>query len=109
MSAPRLIPRRFEGLPIAILDGGGTVPVAISRRSRLLGLARLDHAAAPAGLLIPGCRSVHTVGMRFALDLHFLDAQGLAVSVRRRVPPGRFARDRRAKAVLELASAGGRG
>ncbi len=94
-------PRRFRGLPVALLRDGRAVPVASSARSRLLGLAGLDPGRV-AGLLIPGCRSVHTIGMRFALDLHFLDAQGLAVSVRRCVGPGRFAREARARSVLEL-------
>jgi uncharacterized membrane protein (UPF0127 family) len=101
-------PRRFRGLPAAVLAGGVVVPVAASSRSRLLGLALLEPGDAPPGLLIPRCRAVHTLGMRFALDLHFLDAQGLAVSVRRSVPPGRFASDRRARSVLELRAGRGR-
>lgn len=87
-----------------MLDGGRVVPVAASVRARLLGLALLDRSAAPHGLLIPRCRSVHTVGMRFALDLHFLDAQGTAVSIRRAVPPGRIVREPLARSVLELAA-----
>jgi uncharacterized protein len=96
-------PRRFRRLPVAILPEGHVVPIASSRRARLLGLALLDRRRA-AGLLIPNCRAVHTVGMRFALDLHFLDGEGLPVSVRRAVPPGRFARERHARSVLELPS-----
>jgi uncharacterized protein len=78
------------------------VPVAVSRRARLLGLALLDRRRAGAGLLIPGCRSVHTFGMRFALDLVFLDFELRPIAFRRSVPPGRFAFERRAQAVLEL-------
>ena len=100
------MPRRFRGLPIAVLPGGAVVPVASSLRSRLLGLAALPREGVP-GLLIPRCRSVHTVGMRFELDVHFLDAQGLPVSVRHRVRPGRVAFERRARAVLEVPSASG--
>jgi uncharacterized membrane protein (UPF0127 family) len=40
--------------------------------------------------------------MRFPLDLVFLDRRGRVCSVRRAVPPRRFAFDRRAAAVLEL-------
>jgi uncharacterized membrane protein (UPF0127 family) len=76
--------------------------VALSRRARLLGLALLDRHAAGTGLLVPGCRSVHTFGMRFPLDLVFLDHELRQVSLRRSVPPGRIALERRAKAVLEL-------
>jgi uncharacterized protein len=81
------------------------VPVAATRRSRLLGLALLDRRAAGAGLLIPACRSVHTLGMRFRLDLVFLGDDMLPVSMRRCVAPGRIAFARRARAVLELPAA----
>lgn len=70
--------------------------------ARLFGLSRLDRGAAGAGLLIPRCASVHTFGMRFALDLVFLDGDRRPVSFRRAVPPRRIAFDRRASAVLEL-------
>jgi len=71
-------------------------------RSRLLGLSGLDRGEAGAGLFIPRCSSVHTFGMRFALDLIFLDREGRPCSVRRGVLPRRIAWDRRAWAVLEL-------
>lgn len=80
--------------------------MASTRRSRLLGLARLDRDAAGTGLLIPGCRSVHTFGMRFGLDLVFLDDAMEPVAVRRAVPPRRIALERRARAVLELPAGG---
>jgi len=86
-----------------MLPWGGAVPVASTWRSRLLGLALLRREAA-GGLLIPRCRSVHTIGMRFPLDLHFLDAEGSTVSLRRAVPPGRVVREPRARSVLEIAS-----
>ena len=81
---------------------GREVPVASSLRSRLLGLAGLDCGAAGPGLLIPRCSSVHTFGMRFRLDLVFLDGAGRPRSVRLGVPPRRIVLDRRAHAVLEL-------
>jgi uncharacterized protein len=55
-----------------------------------------------ARLLIPRCASVHTFGMRFALDLYFLGADGEVVAVRLAVPPRRLAFCRRGSAVLEL-------
>jgi uncharacterized protein len=81
---------------------GRNLPVASTRRARLLGLAFLDRAEAGEGLLIPRCRSVHTFGMRFALDLIFLAADGRVVEVRREVPPRRLARCQAADSVLEL-------
>ncbi len=83
---------------------GRRVPVAISRRARLLGLSLLDRRRAGSGLLIPGCRGVHTFGMRFALDLVFLDFDLRPVSLHRAVPPRRLVFERRAQAVLELPS-----
>jgi trehalose synthase len=83
------------------------VAVAVGLRARLLGLAGLDREQAGPGLLIPRCSSVHTFGMRFALDLVFLDRDGRPCSVRRAAPPRRFAFDRRASSVLELPCAQG--
>jgi uncharacterized membrane protein (UPF0127 family) len=68
---------------------------------RLRGL--LGHRRPPAhALLLPGCRCVHTLGMRFALDLHWLDADGATIRVDRAVPPGRVRACRRARAILEV-------
>jgi uncharacterized protein len=65
----------------------------------LRGLAFSDPGAA---LLIPRCRSVHTFGMRFALDLVWLAADGAVVRVDRGVPPRRFRACRRARSVVEV-------
>jgi uncharacterized membrane protein (UPF0127 family) len=83
---------------------GFDIPVATTWLSRLLGLALLRRDRAGAGVLIPGCRSVHTMGMRFRLDLLFFDTEGRVVELRRDVPPGRFFRCPGAEAVLELPS-----
>ncbi len=64
------------------------------------GLALRREAAAP--LLIPRCRSVHTFGMRFALDLFWLDDQGRVLRVDRGVGRGRIRSCRAAAAVLEV-------
>jgi uncharacterized protein len=53
-------------------------------------------------LLLPGCRSVHTFGMRFALDLVWLGAGGEVVRIDRAVPPWRVRSCRHARSVLEL-------
>ncbi len=101
----RAIARRLRGLPTAELSGI-VVPVASNRVSRLLGLALLDRERAGSGLLLPGCRSVHTFGMRFALDLVFIDGSGHTVRVAHCVPPSRMLFERSADRVLELPSAG---
>lgn len=53
----------------------------------VLGRAAL---AAGAGLWLPGVASVHTVGVRFALDLLFLDGEFQAVRLCPETPPGRW-------------------
>jgi uncharacterized membrane protein (UPF0127 family) len=83
---------------------GHEVLVAAGFRARLLGLARLDRGEAGAGLLIPRCASVHTFGMRFPLDLVFLDRRGAPLALHRRVPPRRLVWCRGAAAVLEIPS-----
>jgi trehalose synthase len=95
--------RRLRRLPsTTVLER--EVPVATGLRARLLGLAHLDRDRAGAGLLIPSCSSVHTFGMRFPLDLIFLDRRGAPLAVRREVPPRRVVSHRGAAAVLELPS-----
>jgi uncharacterized membrane protein (UPF0127 family) len=95
------IHRRFADLPRREVDGS-QVPVAVGFRARLLGLAFLDRAEVGPGLLIPRCSSVHTFGMRFALDIVFLNRDGEVIAERRSVPPRRFVACRGAAAVLEV-------
>jgi uncharacterized membrane protein (UPF0127 family) len=96
-----MLAARFEELPRRRVCGH-LVPVATNARSRLLGLARLSADQAGPGLLIPGCAGVHTFGMRFDLDLVFLDAEERSLAIVRRLPPRRVTWHRRAAAVLEL-------
>jgi uncharacterized membrane protein (UPF0127 family) len=79
-------------------------PVATGFRSRLLGLSWRPREDAGPGLLIPRCSSVHTFGMRFELDLYFLDEDGRVIDVRRGVPPRRLVWCRGSSAVLEIPS-----
>jgi uncharacterized membrane protein (UPF0127 family) len=95
--------RRFRGLPRTTLLGF-SVRVATTRRARLLGLALLRRERAGEGLLIPGCRSVHTFGMRVPLDLIFLDRDERIVRIARGIPPRRIIRCSGAHSVLELPS-----
>lgn len=97
--------RRLERREVA----GAPVAVASGFLARLLGLALLDRERAGAGLLIPRCRSVHTVGMRFPLDVVFLDRAGREIRRVAGVEPFRAVGDRRAAAVLELPAAIGPG
>ena len=97
---------RLRGLPTEWMFDR-ELPVAATRRARLLGLAHLDRDAAGPGLLIPRCNSVHTFGMRFPIDVVFLDARGLELERRHAVPRRRVVSCRRAAAVAELVSPSG--
>ncbi len=55
-------------------------------------------------LLIAPCRSIHTFGMRFSLDVAFLSSAGTVLFAEEGVRPGRMLRCRGACAVLERAS-----
>jgi uncharacterized protein len=96
-------PLRFRGLGRTEILGA-SVPAATTVPSRLIGLALLRRERAGAGLLIPRCRSVHTFGMRFEIDVLFLDERDRVIELRRSVPPCRLIRCPRAMAVLELPS-----
>ena len=96
-----MAPRRFRRQPRVELLGREAV-VATGTCARLLGLALLPRSRARTGLLIPRCRSVHTFGMRFAIDIFFLDQRGLVLRAEQAVPPGRILACAGASAVLEL-------
>jgi uncharacterized membrane protein (UPF0127 family) len=96
-----VIPKRLHRLDQLSLPGCPRVFVARSARARLLGLAWLDELPADCGLLIPDCRSIHTFGMRFSLDVDFLDAEGRVLRHVAAVPPRRIVGHRAAVAVLE--------
>jgi len=98
---PEATAPRLASLPRAEVLGG-VFPVAETLTSRLLGLAFLDRRDVGIGLLIPRCRSVHTFGMRFPLDVYFLGRYGEIVGVRLGIPPFRIVRHPGAAAVLEL-------
>lgn len=105
MAGTRLHPR-LAALPVERVLGI-EVPVARERRARLLGLAGIARERAGSGLLLPGCSSVHGLGMRFALDVVFLDAAGRPICSLP-LAPGRVVWRRGASAVLELPAPLGR-
>ena len=73
--------------------------------ARLRGLLGTREDARP--VVLCRCRSVHTLGMRYALDLAFVGSRGEVLEVRRAVPPGRLASCVRATCVLERPADGG--
>lgn len=96
-----MTPGRLTRLPRTHLSSGAVVFEATTFRSRLLGLALLDAVPADHALLIPHTRSLHTFGMRFAIDIAFVDGRGRPLRVERAVPPRRVLGCRGAFAALE--------
>ena len=80
------------------------VEIAATRRSRNRGLLGRDHLDEAAAMLLAPCTSVHTVGMRFPIDVVFVDRQGYAVKVVRNLRPWRIALSIGGSAVIEMAA-----
>lgn len=99
--------KRFDGLPTRELDGGRTLVEARTHRSRRRGLAKLDSLPPDHALHIAPCRSIHMFGMRFPLDLIWLDSNGEVVRIDRDVPVGRIRSCLRARSVIETVSGEG--
>lgn len=80
------------------------VLVAASLPARLRGLlGRLPLAPGQAMLLSP-CSTIHTLGMRYPIDVVFLARDGRVLRVAREVAPWRMRGHWRARCVLELAA-----
>ena len=106
-SSPPPAPDRLARLPARELAGGVRIAEARTFSSRVVGLAGLRDLPSGHALLLPRCRSVHTFGMRFGLDLVFLDRHGRVAELRFGVAPGRIVGCRRARAVVEVAQGQG--
>jgi len=76
---------------------------AWERMRGLLGRARLGEGEA---LLLEPCRSVHCLGMRYPLDLVYVDRGGCVCKLVYGLKPGRFSASLGAHATLELAEGG---
>lgn len=94
-------PRRLGRLPALMLPGGVRLAEARTRPARARGLAGLPSIGSGDALRISGCRSVHTFGMRFPLDLIWLDAHGRVLAIVHDVPPRRLRWCMRARSVVE--------
>jgi len=94
---------------INVTQGGREIVAAVAWADSFWrrGIGLLGRAGLPAGaaLWIVPCPSIHMFGMRFALDLLFLDASLRVVKVVRHVRPWRMASGGPgAHSVVELAT-----
>ncbi|WP_084455331.1 DUF192 domain-containing protein [Comamonas composti] len=82
------------------------VPCEVARArsfwARARGLLWRPALTQQQGLWIERCDSIHTVGMGYAIDAVFLDAQDHVLRVCENVPPWRFRLCAKAASVLEL-------
>lgn len=79
------------------------VKFAVSVLARLKGLlfSAPDEEAEATLLVLAPCASVHTFGMRYLIDVAFVDACGVVLASHERVQPGRLLSCRGAALALE--------
>jgi uncharacterized membrane protein (UPF0127 family) len=81
-----------------------SVEVAGSASARSRGLLGRKGLAPGEGLWICPCEAVHTFGMKFSIDLVYLDRQYRVRKIRKNVPPWRLSACLTAHSVVELAA-----
>jgi hypothetical protein len=95
---------RISSYPFLELETGIRMHLAHTWRARLLGLATMPWLDSDEALVIPHCTSVHTFGMRFPLDVVFVDRDWLPIYIEYEVGPNRVLRSRFARSVIEVAA-----
>jgi uncharacterized protein len=81
------------------------VEVAETARERARGLLGRSALAPGCAMWLAPCRSIHTVGMRFAIDVAFLDREARVLTICEEVRPFRLVWGGwRASGVLEFAA-----
>ena len=75
-----------------------------SMKERLGGLLTINRLNINEALWIAPCNSIHTFGMKYALDLVYIDKQNTVCKVVRNIKPWHFSFCVKAKAVMELAA-----
>ena len=81
------------------------VELAMTARHRARGLLGRSSLPPAQALWLAPCRSIHTIGMRFPIDVVYLDRDWRVVAIRERVVPFRITWGGwRARGVLEFAA-----
>jgi uncharacterized membrane protein (UPF0127 family) len=78
--------------------------IADSSKTRNVGLLKHDRLEPGDGLWITPCEGVHTIGMKFPIDVLFLDKRRKVVKIRASMPRWRMSACIWAHSVLELPS-----
>lgn len=69
---------------------------------RIRGLLGRPELGPGEALLLDPCKAVHTIGMRYAIDIVFLDAGNRVVRIKSAMKPMRNTQCRQARRVIEL-------
>ena len=88
---------RDRGTTLA--DAADVADTSAKRRTGLLKHSKLDPGA---GLWIAPCESVHSFGMKFAIDVIYLDRKKKVRKIRKEMVPWRVSACLTAHSVLEL-------
>jgi uncharacterized membrane protein (UPF0127 family) len=83
------------------MDRNLRIRFACSLSERLFGLLRSTVCAQGEVLALLPCRSIHSFGLREAIDVAFVDRQGRVLKVARALPPGRLLSCKGAVGTLE--------
>jgi uncharacterized membrane protein (UPF0127 family) len=89
-------------------DIGVEVSITETAQERMRGLLGRDSLASGQALLLRRCGSIHTFGMRFAIDVLFLDRHQHVVAIHHEVPRRRMRFTPRAAHTLEMAAGAAR-
>lgn len=81
---------------------GARVGLADAMGTRARGLIGRPRPGQGEGLMLSPCRAIHTLGMRYAIDVIFLDRDGCVVALYPELRPGRFAWHPKATFALEV-------
>ena len=94
-----------ESGDVLVVDGRVVAPLELAdtRRTRRHGLLKRDGVV--GAFWLRPCRHVHTVGMRFAIDVALVDGDGVVLRTQT-LPPGRLSAVRRACRSVVEAEAG---
>jgi uncharacterized membrane protein (UPF0127 family) len=76
--------------------------VADTSKKRRTGLLKRQSLPQGEGLWITPCEAIHTIGMKFPIDVLFLSRDRKVLKLRQRMSPGRLAVCLWAHSVLEL-------
>jgi uncharacterized membrane protein (UPF0127 family) len=97
--SPTLTLRREDGRVIA-----DSVTVADTTPRRLRGLLGRSELPPGEGMLLRPAWSIHTMFMRFPIDVVFLDPEQIVIKIEPALPPFRTASCRGAREVVELSA-----